>query len=331
MNSESIKCIITRKFWEQDLEYLRDRVTPKIEFVIPQEYTTHSLIKAASRGADILLGDVPSAEVLAATTDLELLQIPWTGVDQINFNLLKQYNCVVCNSHGNAVSVAELGLALLLCCMKQIPSHHFAMQHGNWRRPGSSDCVMPEMLSGKNIGLIGYGAIGQNLARMMVGFDITLHLLASEARQDGQVFVMGPDQLDVLCSKCDVLIVSVPLTPSTHGMIGERQFHAMKENVFLINISRGAIIDEEAFYNALKHRRIAGAGIDVWYQYPQRGDSFSRASRFPFETLDNVIMSPHRGGMIRGELQHLVDVTENLNRFAAGKPLINRVNLAKRY
>lgn len=331
MASMAIKCLLTRKFWDQDLEFLRSHIQPKVEFIVPRDYSTQSLIEAVSKEIDILLGDVPDADVLDASTNVKLLQIPWTGIDQLNFDLLKKYQFQVCNSHSNAASVAEMGLALLLSCLKQIPSHHYAMQQGNWRRPGADDCTMPELLHGKNVGLIGYGAIGRKLANMLFGFDVNLQVLASEARQDCNITVLGSDQLDFLCNWCDVLIVSVPLTPKTREMIGKRQFEMMKSNVYLINISRGSIIDEESLYNALKTRQIAGAGIDVWYQYPQRGQSLSRPSRFPFEILDNVVMSPHRGGMVRGALPHLVDVVENLNRFAEGRPLINHVDLAKRY
>lgn len=331
MTKPAIKCLPTRRFWDQDMEYLRAHVTPEIEFVFPKDYTTPALIQTASQGIDILLGDVPAPEVLDALRGVQLMQIPWTGMDQVDFDVLQRFTFQVCNSHSNAISAAELGMALLLSCIKQIPSHHYALQQGNWRRPGAEDCVMPDILYGKDVGLIGYGAIGRKLARILASFDVSIHALASEARQEGEVAILGADKLDHLCSRCDILIVSAPLTTETRGMIGKRQIEAMKITAYLINISRSAIIEEDALYNALKNHEIAGAGIDVWYQYPQRGQSVSRPSRYPFETLDNVVMSPHRGGMVRGELPHMVDVVENLNRFAAGKPLINRVNLSKRY
>ena len=327
----TIKCLLTRRFWEQDLDFLRSNIKHEIEFIEPRGYTVQAMIEMASKGIDILLGDVPEAEVLDASTSVKLLQIPWTGLDQVNFDVLKKYPFEVCNSHSNATSVAEMGMALLFSCLKQIPSHHYAMQQGNWRRPGAEDCTMPEVLYGKNIGLIGYGAIGRKLAHMLLGFDVNLQALASRARQEDDITVMGDDQLDFLCSWSDIIIISVPLTPKTKDMIGKRQFEIMKSNAYLINISRGAVIDEESLYNALKSRQIACAGIDVWYRYPKRGESISRPSRFSFEDLYNVVMSPHRGGMVGGELPHLVDVVENLNRFAQGKPLINRIDLMKGY
>jgi phosphoglycerate dehydrogenase-like enzyme len=327
----SIRCLLTRHFWDRDLAYLRSHVTPQIELVVPKGYTPGFLIESAKDKTEILLGDVPGPEALDAISGVKLMQIPWTGIDKLNFNLLEKYRFVICNSHSNAASVAEMGMALLLACMKQIPSHHHAMRQGNWRRPGAADCEMPALLNGKRVGLVGYGAIGKKLARMLTCFDAEVIALASRPRKDGETIVLGADHLASLCSQSDALIISVPLTPETKGMIGMHQFSTMKRNAYLVNISRGEIVDEKALYEVLNNRQIAGAGIDVWYQYPSRGHSISRPSRFPFETLDNLVMSPHRGGLADGELPHMADVVENLNRFASGKPLINCVELSKKY
>lgn len=331
MKSPKIKCLVTHRFWEQDLEYLRSRVSPVISFIIPKDYTTQTLVQHELKGVEIILGNVPAQEVLEASIDLQLLQIPWTGIDQVNCDLLKNYSFPVCNSHSNAVSVAELSIGLLLACIKQIPSHHNALMEGDWRRPGSKNCMMPELLCMKTVGLIGYGAIGRSIADMLSGFKTTVIPLASRGRKEGKLTVLGPSQLDLLCSDCDVLIISAPLTSHTREMIGYKQFEVMKSTTYLINVSRGDLINEEALFYALKIRMIAGAGIDVWYQKPYRGQSLSRPSKYPFERLKNIVMSPHRGGMVRGELPHLVDVVENLNRYAVGKPVINRVDLARGY
>ncbi len=326
-----IKCLLTRQFWDRDIAYLRSHVTPKIELVVPKGYTPEFLIESAEDEIEILLGDVPGLEVLDAISGVKLMQIPWTGIDKLNFDLLEKYSFTVCNSHSNAAPVAEMGMALLFACMKQIPSHDHAMRQGNWRRPGASDCEMPALLNKKRVGLVGYGAVGKKLARMLTCFDAEVTALASRPRKDGETVVLGPDQLDCLCSRSDALMISAPLTPVTKGMIGTRQFDAMMRNAYLVNVSRGEIVDEEALYDALSNRQIAGAGIDVWYRYPSRGHSMSRPSRFPFEALDNVVMSPHRGGLADGQLPHLADVVENLNRFASGMALINRVDLSKKY
>ena len=161
MTAPAIKCLLTRKFWDQDLRYLRERVSPRIEFVVPDGYGPEALIRAAP-GAEIFLGDVPDATVLDAARELRLIQIPWTGVDQVDFDSLRTRTFQICNSHSNSRSVAELGMALLLACLKQIPSHDAALRRGDWRRPGASNFVMPERLGGKTVGLLGFGAVGTN-------------------------------------------------------------------------------------------------------------------------------------------------------------------------
>lgn len=330
MSAPTIKCLLTRKFWDQDLRFLREHVSPRIEFVVPDGYGPEALIRAAP-GVEIFLGDVPDATVLDAARELRLIQIPWTGVDQVDFDSLRTRPLQVCNSHSNSRSVAELGMALLLACLKQIPAHDAALRRGDWRRPGASNFVMPERLGGKAVGLLGFGAVGRHWARMLSGFGVVLRPMASTARSEDSLEVVGPDQLDRLCAECDVLMVSLALTPQTKGMLGKRQFDLMKPSAHLVNMSRAAILEEEPFFEALRTGRIAGAGVDVWYQYPRRGDSAAAVSRFPFADLPNVVLSPHRGGLAHGELPHLVDVVTNLELFADRKPLINVVDSRKGY
>ena len=330
MSLPAVKCLLTRRFWDQDLQYLREHVSPRIEFVVPEGYSPDILIRFAA-DVEIFLGDVPDVAVLDAAKNLRLIQIPWTGVDQLDFDLLQTRAFQVCNSHSNSRSVAELGVALLLACFKQIPSHDAALRRGDWRRPGASNFIMPELLSGKTVGLLGFGAVGRQWARMLSGFDVVLHAMASSSRSEDSLDVVGPDQLDRLCAESDVLMVSLALTPQTKGMLGKHQFALMKPSAYIINMSRAAILEEAPFFEALKTGQIAGAGIDVWYQYPRRGDSNADVSRFPFVTLPNVVLSPHRGGLAKGELPHLVDVVKNLNRWADEKPLVNKVDCKRGY
>ena len=330
MSEPPIKCLLTRKFWDQDLGYLRANVSPRIEFVLPEGYSPEALVRSAA-GAEIFLGDVPDAAVLDAAKELRLIQIPWTGVDLVDFGSLRSRAILVCNSHSNSRSVAELGMALLLACFKQIPAHDAALRRGDWRRPGSANFAMPDLLGGKTVGLLGFGAVGRQWARMLSGFEVVLRAMASSARSEGSIEVAGPDQLDRFCAECDILLVSLALTPQTKGMLGKRQFSLMKPTAYVINLSRAAILEEEPFYEALKTGQIAGAGVDVWYQYPRRGESAAQVSRFPFADLPNVVLSPHRGGLASGELPHLVDVVENLNRWASGQPPMNRVDCARGY
>ena len=145
---------------------------------------------------------------------------------------------------------------------------------------------------------------------------------------DGLEAVYKPDQLMEAVKLADYFVLTIPLTPQTRGLINKQVFEAMKPSAYLINTSRGAIVAEEDLYNALSSKTIAGAAIDVWYNYPKSDNPTVMPSKdYPFQELDNLVLSPHRAGFTRGGHPHLDDAIENLNRFARGQELINVVHL----
>ena len=118
------------------------------------------------------------------------------------------------------------------------------------------------------------------------------------------------------------LVVAVPLNEETRGMVNGPRLERMKEQAFLVAISRGPVVDEEALYTALEQRRIAGAAIDVWYEYPRSPGQATRPSAFPFEGLDNVIMTPHSSGMTEATFDRRIDdIVDNIERLERGEPL----------
>jgi phosphoglycerate dehydrogenase-like enzyme len=138
--------------------------------------------------------------------------------------------------------------------------------------------------------------------------------------------------LNDLLAEADILVIALPLTRRTRGLIDAKAIGGMKPGSFLVNISRGEVVDEAALYEALAGKRLGGAAIDTWYRYPTaESPEVLPSQRFPFEKLDNLVMSPHRAGFSEGELPHLADAAENLNRLAAGRPLINQIDLEAQY
>lgn len=331
-----IRVLLTRRFMPEDMDYIRSRIAPNVELIVPDDLGPAALAEAVQNGAEVLLGEPPGKEVLDKAKDLRLIQVPWTGVDRLDFALLRQYPFTVCNSHSSAGVVAEYACALLLSAAKWIPYHDRQLRRGKWCRPNQGDSGLfrpPESLRGKTAGIVGYGAVGRALAGMLDGFGMFLR--AVDARPEDETprplsRLGGPERLLEMIAAADYLVVAAPLTPDTRGMIGAEAFDRMKSSAYLINVSRGELIVEEALYRALEERRIAGAAIDTWYQYPtaKQPDVFP-SGRFPFHELDNLILSPHRAGFARGELPHLDDAIENINRFASGRELINVVDTAK--
>jgi len=336
--SAKLRVLLTRRFMPEDLEYIRARVDENVELTSPRAFDAEALGEAVERGADALLGEPPGKAVLDKAVGLRLIQVPWAGLERLDFALLRQYPFIVCNSHGNARVVAEYACSLLLSAAKWIPYHDRHLRGGRWCRPNVGDAALfrpPESLQHKTLGIVGYGAVGRALAGLAAGFDMDIQAVA--ARASGETppplsRLVAPARLIDVAADADFLALTVPLTDKTRGMIDRRIFDHMKQTAYLINISRGEVVVEEDFYRVLSDHRIAGAAIDTWYQYPSADrPEVLPSARFPFHELDNLVLSPHRAGFARGELPHLDDAIENLNRLASGRELLNVVDLTAGY
>lgn len=193
------------------------------------------------------------------------------------------------------------------------------------------------LLEGKSALIVGYGEIGARIGRICVamGMEVTgIRRSVSKGTEIGVRMATLSELKDIL-PQTNVLIICCPETEETVGMISREELKALKRPSIVINVGRGPIIDEEALFNALKDRTIDAAGLDVWWQYPKSGmtgDTSQRPSAYPIHELDNVVMSPHRGGLTsddeRLRLTHLaVLLTSLYNK----KPISTRVDIQRGY
>lgn len=185
--------------------------------------------------------------------------------------------------------------------------------------------------------ILGYGAIGQRIARACLG--LGMHVIAhrkTTAANSNQVVVRGPDQLVKSLQEADVLILALPQTDETVGLIGRDELNMIKPRAILVNIARGNLVDEDALYEALSSGRLRSAGIDVWYRYPENPEGLpvpesatcTLPSNRPFHELPNVVLSPHRGGASEEvEIARIRAIAELLNTH----PMPNRVDLGRGY
>lgn len=208
---------------------------------------------------------------------------------------------------GGHAAVAELGLALLLALVRQIPQNDRRVRSGDWVAPPTA------MLHGQTLGILGLGHIGGWMARL--GQALGMHVIAwgptltAERAAASQVEFVAFDEL---FARCDVLFVSVRLSDLTRGMVGAAQLAAMKPTSYLINIARGPIVDESALANALRAGRLAGAGLDVYDREPLPIDH-------PFTQLDNVVLTPHIGWGITSNFEAMVEnIVEAVLRYLDG-------------
>jgi len=329
---DKIRVLLTKRYFQEDISYLRRNLVESVELIQPAGFTSEAIAQAARDDVHVLLGDHVAKETLDNAKGLRLIQIPWTGVDRLDFELLNKYPVVVCNSHSNAGIVAEYAVGLMMAIVKKIPFHDKQLRLGKWMRPrkNSTDSFFPpDVIAGKTIGFVGYGAIARKITQLLSGFGVSF--MAVDARQTAPPpeplqFLGAPNQAAYVMAQSDIVFVAVPLTAKTAGMINGDLLKRMKPSAYLINISRGEVVNESDLYDTLKERLIAGAAVDTWFDYPTEACPDTLPSTYPFHELDNLVLSPHRAGFAGGLLPHLDDAIENINRLATGRPLVNCVN-----
>lgn len=193
-----------------------------------------------------------------------------------------------------------------------------------------------DLLRGKTAGILGAGHIGRAAASMLRAFEMRTIGLRRQRNAPSDPFdaIYGRDDLDDVLREADVLFVALPGTQETWHLIGERELQLLGDEGYLVNIGRGEVVKEAALFDTLRERRIAGAAIDVWYDYHPDADEtgFRFPSACPFHELDNVVLSPHRAGNARPSVSDWDVVIENINRLADGRTdLINLVDIEGGY
>ncbi len=287
--------------------------------------------------AHILVAGRPKREHILAFPNLRAVIIPWAGVPEATRELMAEFpHIAVHNLHYNASATAETAIALLMAAAKFIVPIDRRLRANDWTpRYAPSQSIL---LDGRTALVLGYGEIGQRVARACRA--LGMMVLATRRRPDAPAPVdvaaeiHPPADLPRLLPRADAVIVTLPLTPETKGLIGAAELGLLPRGALLVNVGRGEIVEEGALYEALRDGRLAAAGIDVWYAYPtdEASRSNTAPSKYPFHELDNVVMSPHRGGDAREiESLRMARLADLLNAAARGEPLPNRVDLSAGY
>jgi len=203
------------------------------------------------------------------------------------------------------------------------------LKEGVWL-PWTDDTMLID-LEDKVLGIIGYGNIGRELARRAKAFGMKVYGVKRHPVEHDEFAdkIYGSKGLELVLRESDFVVVTLPLTEETRGLIDEDKLRLMKKTAFIINVGRGPVIDEEALYKALTEGWIAGAGLDVWWAYPPSEEA---PSRLGIHKLSNVIAIPHKGGwsMVARERCFRFAV-ENVRRFILGLEVRNVVNLDLKY
>ena len=316
----------------EELARLRDLLAPGVHLTCGPELPEPPCFQTLVAGR-------PTREQLAASPNLRYLVIPWAGLPPGTRELAREFPALqVHNLHHNAAPTAEHGLALLFPAAKHlIPMDRVFRQH-DWRpRYAPSPSIL---LHGKSALILGFGAIGQRLGRYAHALGMRVLAVRRNPDKPGPddypAEVYAPDALPELLPRANVLLIALPGVPATDGLLGAAELALLPARALLVNIGRAAVVDQAALFAALQDGRLGGAGLDVWYHYPQdeAGRAATPPADFPFHELDNVVLSPHRAGGGGGEdveALRMQALAELLNAAARGETPPNRVDLQAGY
>ena len=250
--------------------------------------------------------------------ELKLIAVAATGTDIVDRAEAARHGVKVCNVPGYATqSVAQFTLALILELATQAGNYAGAVKASEWQKsPVFSLLTFPTIeLSGKKLGIVGYGSIGQAVAQMARGFGMEV-LVAARPGGAGPI-PQGRIEVEQLLREADIVSLHCPLTPETRNLINKRSLAQMKPSAFLINTARGALIDEAALIAALQSNQIAGAALDVISKEPPSAD---HPITLAAKELNNLIVTPHTAWSARESRERLLqEVEANIAAFLEGQ------------
>jgi gluconate 2-dehydrogenase len=317
------KVVVTREVFDETIECLEEH------FVVDANQRDEKLSRerlfekiADADGIQTASNDRVDEEFLAAARNVSIIANTAVGYNNIDLEACSKRKVIVTNTPGVLdQSVADFAMGLMIAACRRMGEAERYLRSGNWR-----SVYLKQMLgidvNGATLGLIGFGRIGQEIAKRARGFSMRIlyhsrnQVNANIERQLGAQFVNKDD----LLRQADVVMLILPYSPETHHFIGETELSLMKERAVLVNVARGGIVDDSALIRALKDRRIYAAGLDVFEGEP--------AINPEFIDLDNVVLSPHiasgsestRKAMAMTAANNLVEV------LAYGRPPLNWVN-----
>jgi len=338
--SQTIEVLLTQSFHDNLIAILRE-VSPALKIVIHKAKKADDVPDEAWEKAEVLYTSVVLPEPEQAP-NLRWIQFHWTGINHsLDAAILQKPGLVATTLSGmSAGKVAEHVLMLMLALSLRLPdmlAHQARSEwpEDRWRR------FSPRELHDSTVGIVGYGSIGRQVARLLHAFGAKVLACKRNALQpeDTGFIVEGhgdphgdyvqrlyPFQaVRSMVKECDFVVVTVPLTSQTRGLIDQDVFKSMKSSAFLVDVSRGDVVDQSALIEALEEKEIAGAGLDVFPEEPPAADN-------PLWKMPNVIITPHMAGVTpRYDERAITFFAENLRRYLAGEQLYNQIDLEKGY
>ncbi|MHA2235626.1 MAG: 2-hydroxyacid dehydrogenase, partial [Candidatus Thorarchaeota archaeon] len=299
--------------------------------VVQSEGSIESMLENG-RDATIIVSGRVSGEYIRKATNLKMIQTFGAGTDKVDLDAVRERaDIIVCNSHTNSAEVAEFAIALLFAVAKNVIPSDRELRKGDWKHSWGGPVPNVAIRGKKALSL---GHIGADIARRLSSFDLSISAatLSGTSKNKGLVDnVVRVADVKSKVEEVDFVILSLPLTDQSSGLVDREFLSLMKPTSILVNISRGQIVDELALYEALKEKKIHGAGLDVWWRYPKKwGGSEVPPSDIPFHELDNVVISPHRAAFSENSGREQREfAVENILRFIRGETPHNIIDLER--
>jgi D-3-phosphoglycerate dehydrogenase len=279
------------------LDEMKKLLPQNIELVLAESWREEDLLPLIE-DVDVLVSVRATRKVIEKARKLKMIQALGTGVDEIDIEAAAERGIVVCSAVGlNAVAVAEHAMSLMLSLAKNVAKYDRELRRAGWHTKRTPSVL----LRGKTLGIVGLGSIGIEVCKRAKAFGMKVIALKRNPSEELKIklgidFLGSQADLHRILKQSDFVVLSVVLTPETRRMIGENELRMMKNTAYLVNISRGEVIDEEALVKILQERTIAGAGLDVFEVEPVNMDN-------PLLRLENVVLTPHVAG--GGEIEEL--------------------------
>jgi phosphoglycerate dehydrogenase-like enzyme len=328
---EEINVLITLPFPEPLLARLQ-AISPKLQFHVHPARTPDELPEELLPTTEVLytIDTLPPRE---SVPNLAWIQCHYAGVEHISDNpLLRSKVQVTTMSGAAAPQMAEYALMSILALARRLPRMVIDKAEKHWDDDRFTR-FRPHDLRGSTVGIVGYGSVGREVARLCNAFGARILATKRDLKNledvgyipdglgdrnaDLVTRLYPPEALKTMAKECDFLVVTAPLTPNTRGLVGEKVIAALKPTAFLIDISRGGVVDQGALVTALNDNRLAGAALDVYPLEPLPEKS-------PLWEFPNVIVSPHIAGASSKYFEQAADLFQiNLQRYLDGKPLLN--------
>ena len=274
-------------------------------------------------GIVVIEADFLPREVFQKARKLKLVGACRGDVTHVDIAAATEHGVLVINTPArNATAVAELTVGLTLALVRNVPAAHQMVSSGGWVDPMAPYLSLRGTeLAGKTIGIVGFGAVGQRVARRLSAFDTSVLAYDPHVAPD-RIKELGaqPSELDALMQQSDLVTLHCSSVPETTGLINAQRIALMKPTAYLVNTASAYVVDNQALAQALKERRIAGAAFDVYQTWPVQPED-------PLLKLDNVILTPHIGGATEETVaRHSQMIADDIERFLAGQRPKNMLN-----